>query len=114
MEKSESAKNKLLKRIAEGYKPLAKTLEKYEITGVEAKPKPPKRDNSVYAKECYQRHRQEYIRKNLLYKIAHGHRPKESTLAKYGLPLDLHALHPMVVKRKSTPIVENGAQRTLE
>lgn len=102
----EKARMKLLKRIQEGYKPLQRTLDKYDITDVEAKPTPQPRQRDPekmkeYSKECYTKHRDEYIRKNLLYKVAHGHRPLEKTLIKHGLPLDLNALHPMVIARNS-------------
>ena len=71
----ELARTKLLKRIQdEGYKPLAKTLAKYEITGVEPKPKPDKRTRDQermrqYTRTCYERHSYEYCRRNVLYKV---------------------------------------------
>lgn len=40
--------------------------------------------------------------KNILYKIAHGHRVTEQTLLKHGLPQDLNPLHPMVMNRKNS------------
>lgn len=102
----EKAREKLLKRIeTEGYKPLQRTLDKYGIQA-EAKEPPAKRKRDPetmkrYSNECYHRHRDEYIRKNLLYKIANGYKVSPETLEKHGLPTDLHALHPMVLKRKN-------------
>jgi hypothetical protein len=103
-----AAREKLLKRIeTEGYRPLAKTLEKYGITQAEAKgvpePKKRKRDPEVmrrYSQECYHRHRDTYQVKNILYKIANGYRVCPETLMKHNLPTDLDALHPMVLNRK--------------
>ena len=103
---AESAKTKLLKRIQDGYKPLAKTLQKYDISGVESKEAPPKRVRDPkkmkeYTKTCYERHRFEYSQRNALYKIANGYRLKPETLRKYELPEDIHALHPLVLNRKT-------------
>lgn len=118
----DAARQKLLKRIeTEGYKPLAKTLEKYGIQA-EAKAAPKKRTRDPetmkkYSSECYLRHREDYIRKNLLYKIANGHRPLERTLVKHGLPTDLlkHGpFHPMVLNRKSRDITGDGFGRPVE
>lgn len=99
------ARANLLKRIEGGYRPLAKTLEKYNITGVEAKPQPEPRTRDPeamkrYKHDTYERHRFDYCRKNVIYKVAHGHRVKRSTLEKYDLPHDIHPFHPLVRKRQ--------------
>lgn len=108
------ARAKLLKKIeTQNYKPLQKTLDKYNITGVEAKAPPvprPKRDPEhmkQYSKECYGRHRAEYNQKNILYKIANGYNITKQTLEKWGLPEDLGPLHPMVLQRKKEAKPEN-------
>jgi hypothetical protein len=53
-----------------------------------------------YKQETYERHKFDYCRKNVIYKVAHGHRVKPSTLEKYNLPLDIHPFHPLVLKRR--------------
>ena len=111
-----AAREKLLKRIeTEGYRPLVKTLQKYDIQaepkGV-PEPKKRKRDPEVmrrFSNECYHRHRDSYQVKNILYKIANGYRVCPETLIKHGLPTDLHALHPMVLQRKKLGNQYGGA-----
>lgn len=98
------ARDKLLKRIeTEGYKPLQSTIDKYEITGVEPKPKPQKKKRdpekvAQYARDNFRKHAYEYGRRNIIYKIAHGIQVTEKTKVKYNLPLDIHPLHPLCRK----------------
>lgn len=104
----EKARATLLKRIENGYKPLQKTLDKYNITDVEAKPLavPKKRDNRQNAKNTYQRYSYEISRRNLLYKIANSaYVPLDKTLEKYDFPKDINALHPIVMNRKNPNFV---------
>lgn len=107
----EKAKEILLKKIDAGYKPLQKTLDRYNITGVEAKPLaiPQKRDNRQNAKNTYMRYAHRINRRNILYKVASSaYKPLPKTLDKYDLPQDIHTLHPIVLNRKNPHYDYNG------
>ena len=101
----DNAKNQLLTRIANGHTPFQTTLDKYNIIGVEGKEHSQvKRDNREYARRCHCKHKYEYNRRNILYKIAHSaYVPTKKTLEKYNLPSDINSLHPMVIHRNGRP-----------
>ena len=103
----DKARAVLLKKIETGYRPLQKTLDKYNITDAEGKPPstPQKRDNRQNAKNTYNRYTHEINRRNILYRVATtGRIPSEGTLQKYGLPSDINALHPIVLNRKKSSV----------